>query len=127
MLIRGNDKHPTLADWSAWPQREDVRAAMGHTLSYWRRMNLADMTPTDDAKVCSTRYCLQNPGVEYLVFQPQNDVIGLHLPAGTWQLEWFNPREGTVVQTGQATLGEGKQNLRSPRAGPAVRFLKAMR
>jgi hypothetical protein len=90
-------------------------------------MNLADMTPTDDAKVCSTRYCLRNLGVEYLVFQPQNDAIGLQLPAGTWQIEWFSPREGTVVQTGQTTLGEGKQAFRAPFAGAAVLFLKAAR
>jgi len=125
--IRGNDKHPTLADWAPDGPSAKTRAAMGHTLCYARKMNLADMTPTHDAKVCSTRYCLWNPGVEYLVFQPQNDVIGLQLPAGTWQIEWFDPRQGTVVQTEQATLGEGKQAFRAPFAGAAVLFLKAAR
>ena len=123
--IRGNDKHPTLADWAPDGPSAKTRAAMGHTLAYARRMNLAGMTPTDDAKVCSTRYCLRNPGIEYLVFQPQNDAIVLQLPAATWQIEWFDPRQGTIVQTRQVTLGDGKQVFAAPFAGAAVLYLKA--
>lgn len=124
--IRGSAKHPTLADWAPDGPSARTRAAMGHTMQYARRMNVVTMTPTDDAKVCSTRYCLRNSGVEYLVFQPQDNVIVLHLPAGTWQVEWFDPSVGTIVQTGRATLGEGKQDFRAPFAGPAVLFLKAL-
>ena len=109
--IRGNDKHPTLADWAPDGPSAKTRAAMGHTLTYARKMNLADMTPTDDAKVCSTRYCLRNPGVEYLVFQPQDEPIVLQLPAATWQVEWFDPRAGYGRANEASDHGRGQEQL----------------
>ena len=125
--IRGNDKHPTLADWAPDGPSARTRAAMGHTLQYAKRMNLAEMTPEDDAKVCSTRYCLRNPGVEYLVYQPQAEAIELLLPAATWQVEWFDPRQGTSMPQGQTKLEEGKHGFHAPFAGPRVLYLKANR
>jgi hypothetical protein len=120
--IRGNDKHPTLADWAPDGPSAKTRAAMGHTLRYARKMNLADMTPTDDAKMCSTRYCLRNPGVEYLVYQPQEDPIVLQLPAATWQVEWFDPKTGTAVD-GKPVKPMGQAILAPPFAGDAVLYL----
>ena len=125
--IRGNDKHPTLADWAPDGPSAKTRAAMGHTLMYAGKMDLAEMKPTEDATVCSTRYCLRNPGVEYLVFQPHDEAIVLQLPAAAWQVEWFDPRQGAIVQTKQATLGKGKNSFRAPFPGCAVLYLKATR
>lgn len=48
--------------------RERARKAMGHTLSYATKMNLGAMAPRRD--LCSTTYCLANPGSEYLVYLP---------------------------------------------------------
>ena len=47
---------------------ERARRAMGQTLRYANRMNLAAMAPRNDS--CSSRYCLVDPGVEYLVYLP---------------------------------------------------------
>lgn len=125
--IQGNDKHPALADWAPDGPSAKTRAAMGHTRQYVRRVNLAQMTPTDDAELCSTRYCLRNPGVEYLVYQPHDEEIVLLLPAATWQVEWFNPRQGTIVQTSRVALGEGQHGFRPPFAGTSVLYLKVNR
>ena len=47
------------------------RRAMGHTLAYANRMNLATMTPRDN--LASSGYCLANPGEEYLIYLPFED------------------------------------------------------
>jgi len=46
------------------------RRAMGQTRRLAERMNLAAMTPHPE--LASTRYCLANPGKEYLVYQPKD-------------------------------------------------------
>ena len=46
------------------------RRAMGQTRRLVERMNLAAMTPHPE--LASTRYCLANPGKEYLVYQPKD-------------------------------------------------------
>ncbi len=62
------------------PTNKSARRAMGQTLSYARRVNLAAMIPHPD--ICSTKYCLANPGFEYLVY----------LPVGSHRLEsWIKP------------------------------------
>ena len=38
------------------------------TLTYANRMNLVTMTP--QPSLCSTHFCLVDPGKEYLVYQP---------------------------------------------------------
>jgi len=93
-------------------QCNPIREAMGQVLDWSRRVDLAAMTPRGE--LASSKYCLANPGVEYLVYQPQDKAIVLQLPAGTWQIEWFDPSKGAVVQTKQATFGEGKQDFRAP-------------
>jgi len=50
------------------PALPPTRLAMGHTLTYANRMNLADMTPHNN--LASTRYCLANSGTECLVYLP---------------------------------------------------------
>jgi hypothetical protein len=46
---------------------------MGQTLSYARRMNLAQMVPHPE--LASTKYCLADPQAEYLVYIPSAGVI----------------------------------------------------
>lgn len=123
--IRGNDKHPTLADWAPDGPSAKTRAALGYTLQFANRMNLAEMIPTDDADVCSTRYCLHNSGVEYLVYQPRDEAIALQLPAATWQIEWFDLRQGTILPPEELELVAGKHQFRAPFPGPAALHLRA--
>ncbi|MCP4171481.1 MAG: hypothetical protein GY758_11985 [Fuerstiella sp.] len=52
------------------PKWEPVRRAMGHTLSFARRMNLTSMTP--HGELASTRFCLANPGEQYVVCFPDS-------------------------------------------------------
>ncbi|MEM7573797.1 MAG: DUF5060 domain-containing protein [Bacteroidota bacterium] len=41
-------------------------------------------------------YVLTNPGVAYAVYRPDGGSTTIDLPAGEWQLRWYNPRNGEL-------------------------------
>lgn len=129
--------------------RADVIKNMGYTLAYSKRMNLTSMVPRND--LCSTSYCLANPGSEYLIYVPSSghrgmgrlDRLGLHkwvngftrligwnesvevdLSGSSQKLrvEWFNPRIGKTVDGGLVT-GGGMKSLTAPFTGDAILYL----
>jgi len=101
-----------------------ARPAMGHTRAYAERMNLAAMTPRDD--LASTKYCLADPGREYLVYLPNGGEVTLDLAdaAGPMAVEWFNPRTGEK-RSGEKTAGNAQRSFRSPFAGDAVLYVRS--
>ncbi len=99
-----------------------ARKAMGQTLSYARRVNLAAMAPRAD--LSSPAYCLANPGKDYLIYLPQGGDVTVDLSAAPGPLvaEWFNPRTG-VASKGGRLQGGARRSLRAPFAGDAVLYL----
>lgn len=110
---------PASADW-----RESARDAMGDALAFARRVNLTSMTPRGE--LSSTKYCLANAGVEYLVYQPATGPFSVELPPGAYSVEWFNPRSrsGSKGPPVQATAGR-PESFTPPFEGQAVLYLKA--
>ena len=102
---------------------EDARNAMGHALALANRMDLAGMVPHDE--LASTRYCLANPGHEYLVYLPDGGEVTVDLSAaqGTLAVQWVHPVTGTVIP-GETTTGGAKCELEAPFAGDAVVYLR---
>jgi hypothetical protein len=100
-----------------------IRDAMGVTMTYANRMNLVAMTP--QPSLCSTHFCLVNPGVEYLVYQPYAKPFNVSLPAGTYQVEWVNPVTNLVKASVAITVPEGKQAFTPPYSEDAVLYLHA--
>ncbi len=92
---------------------DDVRQAMGQSRRLAAGVNLAAMTPHDE--LVSTKYCLANPGVDYIVFVPKGGVVTVDLTAasGTLTAEWVNPIAG-VATPGGKVAGGGKRELRAP-------------
>ncbi len=90
---------------------------------YAERMNLAAMKPRSD--LASTKYCLAQPGVEYLVYKPAGDEtsITVKLKADTYKYEWFDPEQGKVVSTDTIRAKDGEQTLRAPLQGDAVLYI----
>jgi hypothetical protein len=80
------------------PEWEPSRNAMGDTLTFANKMDLANMPPRGD--LTSTGYALANPGEEYLVFQPGSGSFNVDLAPGTYDVEWFNPRDRTYHDGG---------------------------
>jgi hypothetical protein len=106
---------------------EGVRWAMGDTLSYARRMNLAAMNPSPSG--CSTAYCLINPGEEYLVYNPGSGNVTIkNLPAGTYRYEWFNTVSRATSQGSTQTVSAGNFTpSNSPDGSGNVLYLKKVR
>jgi hypothetical protein len=102
---------------------EPARWAMGDTRRYAERIGLIDMQPRRD--VASTGYALANPGLEYLVLQPDGDRFTVDLPTGSYQVEWFDvaTREPTASDVLRVE-SDGTVEFCSPfPSGPAVVYL----
>jgi len=103
-----------------WPS---VNAMMGQTRSYAETMNLAAMVPWNE--LSSTRYCLADPGTEYLVYQPGSGsfYVDLSGPPTTFSVEWFNPHTSATLKGGTIRGGTHVKFV-PPFAGTAVLYLK---
>jgi hypothetical protein len=104
------------------PRWDPVRRNLGYTRRYADRMNLTEMTPRED--LSSTKYCLANPGKEYLIYLPEGGEAGVDLAGGrgTFDAEWFNPATGTA-QGGTKAEGGGRRSFIAPFEGDAVLYL----
>jgi len=108
-----------------WGQMRD---AMGVIRGYADRMNLVTMVPQDEMtdSPSSTRYCLYEPGREYLVYQPRHGEFRVRLPAGRYGLEWFNPSRNKVAGLGTIDAITDQSSFTPPFEGHAVIYLKAL-
>jgi hypothetical protein len=111
--------HPSRAQW------DGARRAMGQTLAFARRMNLAALVPRGD--LTSTGYCLaggRGDGAEYLVYLPEGGEATVHLLApGRFAVEWSEPSTGRTVDGG-VVPGGGRRVFRSPLREDAVLYLR---
>jgi Family of unknown function (DUF6298)/CARDB/Bacterial protein of unknown function (DUF937)/Putative collagen-binding domain of a collagenase len=126
-FLRGHN--PNLMDYGLLggtvPPFDPMRWAMGHTLTYADKMNLAAMTPQNN--LSSTAYCLASPGSEYLIYKPTGggQTFTVNLAAGTYAFEWFNPNAGTIAGTGTITASGGNRSFTAPFSGDAVLYLSS--
>ena len=102
---------------------EPVRAALGHARRLAERLDLAAMAPRED--LASTRYCLAQPGRQYVVYLPEGGEVDADVSAATGPLavEWIEPVAG-ARRDGEPVAGGRRRRLRSPLPGPAVLFLR---
>lgn len=108
-------------DWMG--ETESVRKNMGYTLSYARKMNLADMVPSGN--LASTGYCLAKPGYEYLVYQPEKGKFTVDLRGfeeKTFIVEWLDPETGKIT-AGENVIGGDGLAFNSPFVDTAVLYL----
>ena len=113
-FLRGH--HPILMDFGligglpaadpSFEAFEPARWAMGDTRRYADRIDLIATVP--DVAVSSTRYALVNPGVEYLVLEPDGDgrPFTVALPPGTYEVDWFGVTSRTDAGGGLLTVGD---------------------
>lgn len=115
---------------------ESARRAMGDTLMYATRINLAASVPMPE--LSSTGYCLAHPGREYLIYVPprgqalgslsaeSNEPVRVDLSASSdaFRIEWFHPETGKAI-AGGIVKGGGQRTLIPPFDGDAVLYLVA--
>lgn len=114
-----------LQDTDKLSQYNSARRAMGHTLDYADKMSLAAMSPRNE--LAATGYCLANPGVEYLIYQPDEGSFTVDLkgcPEASFSAEWFHPEAGDTI-SGAAVAGGSTVTFQPPFRGPAVLYLVA--
>jgi hypothetical protein len=110
-------------DQRDYPDWEPTRRAMGDTMRYARKMDLAHMTPCPELASC--RYLLANPGQEYLAYLPQGGGLTLNLlgTPGEYAVEWFFPALGRTLAA-EAVQGGDYLVTAAPYTGDAVVWLK---
>jgi hypothetical protein len=96
-----------------------VAQALGQAQGYSEIVDLSALSPSDT--LCSTRYCLVNPGVEYLVYAPSGGRINADLSGanGSFLLSWYNPATGQTVAGGTVSAGAWR-SFTTPWAGEAL-------
>jgi hypothetical protein len=122
------------------PEWEKIRIVMGYARALADRVDLASMRPLDS--VSSTRYCLADPGKEYLVYVPlegkeQSKLLrllwtdsraqvqtDLSAAPGQFAVEWVDTERG-LVYPGEPVSGGRRVDFRAPFAGDAILHLKA--
>ena len=101
-----------------------ARRAMGHARRFAARMDLASVSPQPG--LASSGYCLANPGVEYLVYQPKSgEALSVDLKPGKYRCEWFNPANGTSLKLKKVEVQGTAQQFLAPFEGDSVLYLKA--
>lgn len=107
-------------------QWDTLRRTMGHTRQLAERLNLAAMAPHDE--LASTKYCLAEPGMAYVVYLPQGGEASVDLTgvAGIFHVEWIQPVEGTVTKVA-AVSGGGPRVFKSPFDGDSMLYLQKQR
>jgi hypothetical protein len=109
-----------------------IRDNLGYVRMYSQRMDLAKAVPSSD--LASTEYCLSDRKSFFLVFKPAarsvQEVmkpitsvrVDLTGAPGLFDVEWFDPRTGRIIPSGQ--IGGGSWiALFSPIVDEAILFL----
>jgi len=113
--------------WDFFTADPPARRAMGHTLAYARRIDLAHMDP--DEVIASTGYALSHRGGrEFIGYQPQPGPFTLDLTGWpfVYRLEWFNPVTEEVVVSSQTVAGGSTHTLTPPWQSDAVAYLVSL-
>jgi hypothetical protein len=99
--------------------------AMGDTVRFAERMGLIEMTPRGD--LTSTGYALVNPGVEYLVLQPEPSArFTVTLEPNIYAVEWFRVEGRETVDADAVTAGNDPTTFQAPFGdGPSILYLAA--
>ncbi|MCI0539886.1 MAG: DUF4038 domain-containing protein [Verrucomicrobiales bacterium] len=100
-------------------QWNGVRRSMGQTRRLAERVDLAAMTPREE--LASTKYCLAQPGVAYIVYLPDGGKVTVDLAAvtGAVAAEWLHPVNGTLT-SGGIIKGGANRTFNAPFNGGAV-------
>jgi len=107
------------------PRCDPIRRAMGYALDWSHRVDLAAMTP--HGELASTKYCLANPGVEYLIYCPADaKTISVTLPKGRFAVLWFDVSRGKEAKEPPVTHADADRKFAVPIAGDALLHLHIM-
>jgi hypothetical protein len=107
------------------PYWDELRQALGQTRTCAAMVDLASMVPHPE--LASTRWCLADPGREYLAYLPnEGDVeIDLTTATGSFRVEWMRPSRGSFL-VDRPVSGGARRSVRAPFRGDAVVHLQRL-
>jgi hypothetical protein len=109
-----------------FPDWQPIRQNLGHIRRLSLRIDLAKMTPRSE--LASSRYCLAEPGREYVVYVPYDATVSVKFnpqpQPGAMAVEWLCPRTGESAVEADITPTPN-QTFVSPLGSDAVLYLKA--
>jgi Family of unknown function (DUF6298) len=103
---------------------EPIRKSMGYALDWSRRVDLVHMTP--HGALASSKYCLANPGIEYLVYLPTGSAtVTMTLPAGRFISVWFDTTTGKEGKPEPFQHSSGDLKLTTPFQADSLLHIRA--
>lgn len=112
----------TCEDWRSrenmWTQTRYATDFFHQYLNFWEMESKDELVSTADA------YCLAKTGEQYAIYFPMNSEgnhkIDLQANTKSYQVSWYNPREGGALQMGNVTeiIGSGWHDLGQPPSTP---------
>ncbi|MEM1042881.1 MAG: malectin domain-containing carbohydrate-binding protein [Bacteroidota bacterium] len=91
-----------------WRTRDRLWDYTRHALTFFRtHLPFWEMESADDLAADNDDYVLALPGEVYAVYAPDAGSVRLDLPSGTFDVQWFDPRDGGALQAGSVASVEG--------------------
>jgi hypothetical protein len=108
-----------------FPTYGPLRLALEQTRRFAERMDLNAMLPRSD--FASSGYCLAKPGVELLVYVPDDDRVDVYLGVEPhlFAVEWFNVLTGQSISS-EPVKGGGLRHFVSPFGLESILYLQKM-
>jgi hypothetical protein len=100
-----------------------VRRNLGYTRRFAQQLDLNACVPHD--QLCTSTYCLAQPGVALLCYFPAGGHEGIDLSnaSGDFAVTWFDPASGRSISA-EAIAGGKRHALAAPFDGAAVLYLR---
>ncbi len=106
------------------PRHDPARIAMGLARTLSHQIDLISMIPHKD--LSSTGYCLANPGLCYVAYQPEGEHknFTLTLKTGRYSMEWINPSNGKSHRSQDHHAETSTNIFVPPFKGSAILYLQ---
>jgi hypothetical protein len=102
-----------------WRSRDRMWDLTRYALDFFQQhLPFWDMHPDDRLVEGEGAWCLAKPGEVYAVYAPGARRLRIALPAGTYSVQWYSPREGGSLVAGAKLKGPGKKSLGAPPRDP---------
>jgi hypothetical protein len=102
---------------------DEMRRNLGYARDFALKMDLNACVP--HGELCTSGYCLANPGKDYLAFFPAGGYEGMSLwgHPGQFQAQWFDPVTGKTYDGG-IIKGDSRHTMSAPFNGMSVLYLR---
>lgn len=95
----------------------------GHLLNFIKTRSVPFVEMVPSTNLVSAGHALAKPGLYYLAYVESNINLDLTAAVGVLEYEWYNPRTGATVGSGQAQ-GGGVRTFSPPGAGDFVLWIR---